>query len=272
MKQAALSFLLLLTSCFLLLTQTLAQSPTTTEFNFDRAYQDYLYNYNLYRSAYQDYLVAQNEYQKYKTLSSQTKFLETAKTMLLTRADTVKTYLTALRMKLRETTGIINYQQNLYYVKLDDEVAWVDSYKQSLPSAGSLDDLGQLSSQMEGKSNLYHYLAYKTIGVVVCARESALKEHVQDVISRLENQINQIRNEGRNTDVLERWLIEAKQKFARAEEKFTQAQNIYGSITENPSSQTNGYNSAGVALEQSNQYLKETITSLKEIIREIKNE
>src|SRR4030042_6530513 len=63
------------------------------EFNFDRAYQDYLFTYNQYRQAHNEYVTAREQYLNYKTLTSKTLALEQTLKMLQERDNTIRTYL-----------------------------------------------------------------------------------------------------------------------------------------------------------------------------------
>ena len=109
-------------------------------FNFEKAYEDYLYNLNLYRDSYHEFATAKEQYASYKTLTSKTLLLEQTINMLQKRDEALKTYLTALRLNLAETTGILNYEQNLLYLELDNQIAWLNNHKETVPSVASLED------------------------------------------------------------------------------------------------------------------------------------
>lgn len=242
------------------------------DLDFNRAFQDYIYNYNLYRSSHLEYVSAKSEYLTYKTLTAQTKALEATQKMLLSRAETLKTYLTALRMKLKETTGVLNYQQNMYYLKLDNEVTWISSHETSLPSAATLDDLVKISQEAEKRYPTMEILAYQTLGTVMTGKEVTLRDKINEQISKTEAKINQIKETGEDTTTLERWLIQAKEKIKRSEEKEKEAQNILSGLKTTDKNKIQTWNKAQKAFEEENQYLKEAVSYLKEILREIKSE
>jgi hypothetical protein len=258
---------------FLLIIFLLGFSPVLAqEFDFNKAYQDYQYNYNLYRSSHIDYIAARSEYLNYRTLTSQTKAIEKTKEMLLNRAETLKTYLTALRIKLRETTGITNYDQNISYLKLDNKVTFISSHKNSLPSAASLEDLVKISTELEKAYPEIEVLSYQTLGKIIIGKESYLRQKINEQIQMLEEKINEIRNEGEDTTIPERWLIQTKEKIKRSEEKEKEAQTVLDRISTGDANKIFSWNKAQKLFEEENQYLKEAISSIKEIIREIKND
>lgn len=258
--------------CFLVFLFFSFSVASAQDFDFNRALQDYLYNYNLYRSAHIGYVSAKSEYLTYKTLSAQTRALEATRKMLDSRAQALKTYLTALRMKLKETTGVTNYQQNLQYLKLDNEVTWLNLHQEALPSPGTIEDLIKISSELEKRYSSIEVLSYQTLGTILGGKENDLREKINDQVSKTENKIEEIKAAGEDVSLLERWLIEIKQKITRSEEKQREAEQILISMKSNERDKKKIFDKAQLTFEESNQYLKEAVSNLYEIIREIKRE
>src|SRR3972149_8258881 len=82
-----------------------SQTPTPEEFNFQRAYADYIFNFDIYRKANLDYELYKTQYLQFKTLKSQENAYNATLAMLKARDATAATYMTALRKKLDETLG-----------------------------------------------------------------------------------------------------------------------------------------------------------------------
>lgn len=240
-------------------------------FDFNRAYQDYLYSFNLYRTSYQNYLSAKNEYQAYKTLNAETKALKTTRQMLQNRTEALRTYLTALRMKLGETTNIINYQQNLEYLKLDIKTTWLVSHKETLAQTNSIADLLLISSQLEQKYPETELLSYQTLGTVLAGKQNALRAKIVTQSQKIEDKLNQIEieKEGQGVSLLENWLIEARKKLGLSEEKQREGETILKALKVSNQSKKREFERAQAAFEQSNQYLKDAAAFLMEIIQEI---
>jgi hypothetical protein len=264
MKQVCL-FLLAL-SLLILATPVVAQ-----EFDSNKALNDYLYNYNLYRNDYSAFTSAKNEFLNYNTLTSENKALEATRKLLNQRAITVKTYLTAIRMKLKDMTSIINYSQNLQYIKIDDEVTWIPQHQLEYASAGTIDDLLKSSAIFEARYPEMEALAITSLGQIVAQEEINLRDEINALITKTEAKITQMRNAGEDTTMEERWLIQAKEKVKRSSEKGTAALAITNNVKVDRSDKLAIWNQAQVLFEEENQYLKEASSNLKEIIREIKS-
>ena len=242
------------------------------EFNFDRAYSDYLYNYNLYRQSHSDYIAAKEAFSKYKTLTSKTEALEKTRFMLKNQDETVKTYLTALRLKLAQTSGISDYEQNVLYLKLDSEVSWFAKHQEKVNSAGSLDDLADSAKDGQSQYQKTEFLIYETLGAILASKETGLREEINQKIKELKDKVGEIRLKGdKNTALAERWLLEAENRLTRSQEKQFAAQQILSKIKTNDSNKVEDYNRAQFSFEESHQYLKDANSYLKEVLREIKS-
>src|SRR6185436_20397223 len=75
-------------------------------FDYNRAYSDYIYNMQLYQNVHSDYDLAKSQYTASGTLEAKEKARVATYKMLTQRDEVVKTYLTAIRMKIKETQGI----------------------------------------------------------------------------------------------------------------------------------------------------------------------
>jgi len=242
------------------------------EFDFNRAYDDYIYTYSQYRVAHSEYVSAKQAYLNYKTLTSKTEAQDKTLKMLEWRDEVIKTYLTALRLKLAETTGISNYEQNVLYLKLDSEVSWYIKHHDALSSAGSLEDLVDSAEEAQGKYQETEVLIYQALGTILSGKETTLRQHLNQQMESLKNKIAEIREKGdKKTTIAERWLLEAENRLTRSQEKQSAAQQILTKIKPYDSNKNQSYNQAQFALEESHQYLKEANLNLRELIREVKS-
>lgn len=265
-----LTFVFLLIIFYCLLPQKLL-SQEAPEFDFNRAYQDYLYTYGQYREAHHDYVTAKEQYLTYKTLTAKTLALEQTLNMLQKRDESVRTYLTALRMKMAETTGISNYKQTTLYLQLDAEVNWYLEHHDNLSSAATLEDLIKSSKQAESRYNKTLVLIYQTLGVTLEGKENNLRSQTDEQVTLIKDKISQIREKGdKDTTIAERWLLEAENKLTRSQEKIDEAVNLLDEMKSSDRNKDKDYRQSQELFQESHLYLKEANSFLKELIREIK--
>ncbi len=269
MRNLPAKIFLCLISFFFLNNQIFAQEKAL---DFNNAYNNYLYTYDQYRQAHDKYIMTKQSYLNYKTLTSKTEaFNETLK-MLQNRDEVVKTYLTALRLKLAQETGITNYGQNVLYLKLDSEINAYSTHRTELTSAGTLEDLTSISSTIQKRYRETEVLLYQTLGAIISGKEILLKDRINQQIREIKEKISQIRPTGnKDTTKAERWSLEAENRLLRSQEKIQSGQQLLAKMKAADQDKLNVYNQATFAFSESHQYLKEANSNLKELIAELKN-
>jgi len=241
------------------------------EFNFRKAYEDYLFNFNKYRESHDEYVTAKEAYLSYKTLTSKNTAKEKTAKMLLNEDEVIRTYLTTIRLKLSETTGISNYEQNIIYLKLDEDIALYLNHQDSINTAGSLEDLVKLAQENKENYKKTETLSYQALGSVFASKEINFRNKINKQITLLKEKLGEIRQKGdKQTIKAERWLIEAEDRLLKSQEKEFEAQQTLSQIKITDKYKNKDYNEAQYLFEQSHQYLKEASKQLQEVMREIK--
>src|SRR3989344_2566962 len=230
MKRLALIFLFFFVALIFFAKSAKSQE---SQFDFLRAYQDYTYNYSIYRRAHNDYVLAKGQYLSYKTLKSKTNAYDKTLAMLQARDEAIKTYLTALRLKLVETEGVPSLERDALFGRIDTEVAWYEDHRGSLASAGRLEDL-------------------------------VVNSDIKDKVAEIRQ------NQDKNTRKIERWVLEAELRLTRSQEKTFDAQSVIFELKERDRDKFKVYNESREFITESHQYLKEASSFLKEIIDEAK--
>lgn len=268
MKRLALIFPFFLVAVFLLARTASSQE---SQFDFFRAYQDYTFNYGVYRRAHNDYILAKGQYLSYKTLKAKTNAYEKTLDMLQARDEVIKTYLTALRLKLVETEGVPPLERDALFGRIDTEVAWYDEHRTRLASAGSLEDLVINSGEVEKKYASTEILYYQTLISILAGKENDFRERLMAIISDIKDKVAEIRqNQDKNTRKIERWILEAELRLTRSQEKTFEAQSVISELKERDRDKYKDYNESQELITESHQYLKEASSFLKEIMDEAK--
>jgi len=260
---------ILLLTFFLLRTPIFAQGDTLDP---NRAYNDYLYTYDQYRQAHSQYVVAKQAFLNYQTLTSKNEAYEKTRSMLRLRDEVVRTYLAALRTRLAQETKIINYNQNVLYLKLDSEIYFYKNHSEQLSSISTLEDLLADSSAIQKRYQETEVLLYQTLGTIFSDKEAALKEDIGQEIDKIKKKIGQIRLAGnKDTTKAERWSLEAENRLLRSEDKILNAQQILQKMKPSNQDKFGIYNQAIFSFSESHQYLKEANSNLRELVNEIKH-
>lgn len=156
----------LLVPLVLLVPQTRASS--------ERAYRDYLYQFDLYRTKYSDFTIAKNEYEKFGSLTSQTTALTKTSDMLSQRDQLLRAYLLLLNEKLNEDKGLGDTQKLTYRTLINNEITFLDTHSSLVRSIGSLEDTTNVSRELESHYALLQGSIRQTIVGVSLGQLSVL--------------------------------------------------------------------------------------------------
>ncbi|KKQ95507.1 MAG: hypothetical protein UV74_C0013G0088 [Candidatus Woesebacteria bacterium GW2011_GWB1_43_14] len=232
-------------------------------FDYNRAYSDYVYTLDLYRKSHSEYLLARSQYQQAKTLTAQTAARDATAKILEARDNAVATYLTAIRMRLGET-GLLT--------RLDADVAWFNDHKSRIHSAGTLEDLTADSDEAKDHFELSKSLSYEALLVISQGKVLDLREQVEELFTKLKIKVAQLSSDdGFNSQVVDRWIIETEYKLTRSQEKYDDSMTHLAEI-QNPKTKdtSEAYNSGLFRLQESVQYLDEANQYVREILRGIR--
>jgi len=250
----------------------LASVVIAQTFDFNKAYADYVFSLDLYQKAHAEYVLARGQYLASKTVAAQQKAIDSTKSMLGSRDTATSTYLTALRMRIRENLGLTENDKNNLYAMIDPDIVWYTDHKAKLGSAGSLDDLVKDSDEAKDyyqkttQPNVYKVLVYNAVGKMTIFRTID-----KNAIVDLNTKILEIKANGdKKTETIDRAILDAQNSLERASEKEASALSGINSTKNTARDPSSGYNTAQELLAQSLGYVKDANNILIEVVRNIK--
>lgn len=129
----------------------------------ERAYKDYLYQFDVYRQKNSEFTVAKNEYEKFRSLTSQATALEKTTAMLSQRDLLIRAYLLLLNEKLNEDRGLNLTDKSTYQSLIGNEVIFLDGHSKLVQSIGSLEDANNVSRDLESHNAVLQASIRQTI-------------------------------------------------------------------------------------------------------------
>ncbi|MDP1723031.1 MAG: hypothetical protein Q8L37_07630 [Candidatus Gottesmanbacteria bacterium] len=128
-----------------------------------QAYQDYLYQFDLYRQKQSAFSVAKGEYEKFHSLTSQTTALSTTTAMLAQRNNLLRAYLLLLNEKINENPGLNELQKAELHGTVNTEIKFFDGHTMRIASIGSLEDATIVSRELETHNKILQTVMRQTI-------------------------------------------------------------------------------------------------------------
>lgn len=142
------AYILLVPFVLLVLLVPLAEASS------QQAYQDYLYQFDIYRQDYNNFKVSQNEYFKFQTLTSRQTALSATTAMMSQRDILLKTYLLLLNEKLNESTGISTTDRNYYQSLIQNEIKFLNNHSTLVTSVATIQDSTNVGQQLQDHYNV----------------------------------------------------------------------------------------------------------------------
>ncbi len=255
--------------------KVLSQGLPGPEFN--KVFGQYSQKLEDYRNAHDDYLLARSQYLKFKTLTAQNNAKVATLTMLQARDDVVIYYLRSLVERVKEIEGMDGDTRKDLLSRIDGEISWFSEHKGKLSSAGSLEDLVSDSDKAKEQHRSIEPLIYEALAEIPNARVSHFRERLNKIFSTTADKVNTIKSEERleykfstrKIQVIDRWIFETENMIGRSEEKQNEAKDEISEASSRGRGDEKTLNQVLQILGESQQYLKEASSFVKEIIREI---
>lgn len=189
-----------------------------------RAYQDYLYQFDIYRQRYSEFQIAKNEYQKFNTLTAQASAVDKTRLMLAQRDQLLRAYLLLLKEKIAETPTMSGTDQQTYVTLINNEVSFLDNHSLLVSSVNSLEDATRVSRDLENHYTILQRAIRQTIIGIGLGQLSGL---IQDYDIALTNARNVISaNPGAFTlekqATIDRWVLQITNKRTLFQKKYDQ--------------------------------------------------
>jgi len=181
---------------------------------FQQAYQEYISASSIYQSDYEKFILSRSKYLTFMSISSESEAIDSTKKMIISRIDFLVKYVTALRIKLALETKIIDYQENLLYLQLDNELTSLLNSKELVNSAQDLKGLNDVESNSGRKYQTISKLAYKSLGLINYRQNLKVVTDLRKQVDILNNKLEQYANLGTYD------LTNSKNRFEQTDKQF----------------------------------------------------
>jgi len=232
------------------------------------AYQEYLQEFDKYRTVLNDFKVARSEYLKFKTLTSQQTALEKTKQMLADRSQLLRSYLQFLNEKLNESKSMDPTDKALYQTLIKNEVTFLNNHTALMGSIGSIQDADGVSKQLSSHYTLLESSIYQTIVGLKFAELSSLDTLYYDLFTKSYALIGENRSSytSEKQSILDRWLLQIQNKRDLYKQKTDEITKENATLKSASLSEiTASYQRVLKSMSEARQYLSEGTSFLQEL-------
>jgi len=226
----------------------------------------------LYQQAYSDYTDAKNAYLANQTLSLKEDARKKTFTMLVARDQLMVVYLTAIRAKIAELTGLSSDDKNNIFGKIDAEVNFYTNHQTAYHSEDDLPQLFATSSQSQSQyTKTTSLIVNESLFDISLGQVSGIRQSQEQIYSTLKDIINKGVADGKlKLDPFNHWLtdIDATDALLKQNEStsrtqiavmYTQTYSFQGGYT----ASVNTLSSSVKSLSQLNEFLTEVVNYIK---------
>jgi hypothetical protein len=234
-----------------------------------QAYQDYLYQFDLYRQKYSDFQVAKNAYEKFKTLESQSTALSATKFMLSQRDLLLHAYLVFLFERVVEQPGITPINKQLYQSLLTNELAFLEEQTNLVSSINSIDDAVTTSEQLESHYQILQGTIREIIAGISLGQLSVISQNFDRQVTVAQSIFTQ--NAGLlSTDkksTINSWILQITNKRSLYQQKIDEINAAVANLanSNDASDLDQKFSEIIVKIGEAKQYLSDSIANLGEV-------
>jgi hypothetical protein len=248
--------------------------PATLIFaSTEQARKDYQFQFDIYRQQYTEFQVAKNEYEKFKTLTSQSTALDKTKSMLAQRDQLLHSYLSLLAEKLAEDQGLNSSTKQLYITIIQNELIFLERHAQLIPSIGSLDDAVRVSQELEShykilSISIKQILTGLSIGQlsILAQKFDSVTQNAQSIMSAYGGSFTPEKQQ-----TINRWLLQIRNKRSFFQQKLDSIISANATLEASDLDDLESkFNAMQQSIAEARQYLSEGASFLTELKNALK--
>lgn len=247
---------------------------TNVRASSQQAYQDYLYQFDIYRQKFNEFQIAKNSYDKFKTLESQSQALSATKFMLSQRDLLLHSYLVYLYERVGEQGGIDAVNKQLYQSLLAGELTFLENQSNLVSAINSLDDATTTSEELESHYQVLQATIREIIAGISLGQLNQISQNFDRQVTVAQNLFAQ--NSGQMSpdkkSTVNNWVLQITNKRSLYQQKINEVNTAIRSFSDSNDSTDLDQKYADVTskIGEAKQYLSDSIANLGEVVNAMK--
>lgn len=242
---------------------------TRVQANSAQAYNDYLYQFDIYRQKYNDFQVAKNAYLKFNTLESQSKALSATKFMLTQRDSLLHAYLIYLFERVGEQGGMTALNKQLYQSLLTNELAFLETQSGLVSSINSIDDATTTSEELESHYTVLQATIREIISGITLAQLNVIAQNFDRQVTVAQNlfAISSPQLSADKKSTINNWVLQITNKRSLYQQKINEINTLVTDLqnSNNNTDVEQKFSDITAKIGEAKQYLADSIANLGEV-------
>lgn len=142
-------------------------------------YNDLLGNYRTYQILTGQFINKKSRHLTYRNVDTQAELLDSSKNLIFSEIEAISSYANFVRAVLAESTRVISYDENLAYIKLDDEFSYLVLQKDNVKKLSSLSEVGSFWKDLSNHFTKIKMMAYQTKSLIEIGSAKKIEANVK---------------------------------------------------------------------------------------------
>lgn len=178
-------------------------------------YQEYLNFHRNYQTLVDPFNLAKSKFNSYQSVVSRAEYLEISQKLLSAEVEAILSYTVYLKTKLAEVTKILQYDENIIYLKLDDEITSLTEAKDEILRLSSIEEVKLFAGELVKHYQIISIYAYqiKSTSEIVSLERNYTnlrieREKLSEILLSKADNLPTIKAAKEKTQILEKQLSE----------------------------------------------------------------
>jgi len=249
--------------------QPLKQWDEAAKQKYSNAKSEYQILKGFYGDVRQDWITARNKYRGYKTVENAENALEKGKDFLLKADKAMVGYLEMVRAYVEGEPSLSDTERENIIRELDSYISWLEEKQPEIEGATTKKELVAIAGTVRNKWLEIRPATKRIVGQVMNAKVLWVINNAETASVKVEDAIEQLKEQGEDTTDLEAWLDDFNTKIDLAKEKHQAAKEKYAEISDVRDADKL-FREGNAFVKEANQYLRSAYKDLKKIVKELR--
>ena len=201
--------------------------------NSNEYYQNFVQNYRHYQELVEPFNAQKSRYQAYQSVVTLADFLESVKSLTAAEIDSLISYTAFIKSLLAEATQILNYRENYLYVKLDDQLAYLNSAKDKVQTLSSLTEAQSFLKELENHYQVISQASYEIKSIIEIGSAEKILANVKVEREKINNLLNEESTVSAQINAARERFVQQDKEIATVEGLISQGKQIQQQFSEN---------------------------------------
>lgn len=235
--------------------------------DYSSSQKSYIQALGIYKEARADYNAALKIFLSSKKSSEDKEnFLSKVKNLFFKANESLISYTNLVKKKIAATKFLTDKEKQDFLKIFDDHTSVLNSQRSKITNLANVETAKSLSVEIKDEARKVEIDAKKIAGYLMISRANLFISKAEQLTLKIEEKIEILEIQGKNTTEIKKWLVDFKTKITLAKEKVNLARGKFEAMKASGANSSNLFDEGLDAIKEAKQALMEAYNELKKII------